>query len=189
MFKGILRRIALYVYRKIAVRHGVVVGSRVHIGPGSILSATRRLEVGEDAYIGKFCTIQCDGTIGRWVLIANNVGIVGRNDHDYRKIGTAIRWAPHIEDPGRAPQPADLIEIQDDVWIGYGAIVLSGVTVGRGSIVSAGAVVISSVPSYAIVRGNPATVVGHRFRRVVDIEAHELQLYGKVVSVKPYGAA
>src|SRR6478672_5014840 len=103
MFEGILRRVALYLYRKIAVRHGVVVGNRVHIGPGSILSATRRLEIGEDAYIGKFCTIQCDGTIGRWVLIANNVGIVGRSDHDYRKIGTAIRWAPHIEDPGRAP--------------------------------------------------------------------------------------
>ena len=188
MIRGIRQRIALYVYRKMAVRHGVVLGDRVHIGPGSILSATRRLEVGEDTYIGKFCTIQCDGTIGRWALIANNVGIVGRCDHDYRRIGTAIRWAPHVEDPARALQPADLIEIQDDVWIGYGAIVLSGVTVGRGSIISAGAVVIASVPPYAIVRGNPAIVVGRRFPRDVDIEAHELKLYGKIVSEKPYAA-
>src|SRR5262249_32754496 len=35
------------------------------IGLGSILSAPRRLEIGEDSYIGKFCTIQCEGTIGR----------------------------------------------------------------------------------------------------------------------------
>jgi acetyltransferase-like isoleucine patch superfamily enzyme len=68
-----------------------------------------------------------------WVLIANNVGIIGRRDHDYREVGTAIRWAPHVEDAARTLQPTDLIEIQDVVWIGYGAIVLSGVTVGRGS--------------------------------------------------------
>ena len=184
-----LSRIALYVYQKIAVRHGVVLGSRVHIGVGSILSAPRRLEIGEDSYIGKFCTIQCEGTIGRWVLIANNVGIIGRRDHDYREVGTAIRWAPHVEDAARTLQPTDLIEIQDDVWIGYGAIVLSGVTVGRGSIVGAGAVVTSSIPPYAIARGNPATVIDHRFHRDADIEAHELKLYGKIVSAKPYGTA
>jgi acetyltransferase-like isoleucine patch superfamily enzyme len=185
----IVRRIALYINRKIAVRQGVVLGNGVHIGPGSILAAAHRLEVGEDVYVGKFCTIQCDGKIGRWVLIANNVGIIGRHDHDYREIGTAIRWASHIDDPERAPRLSDLVEIQDDVWIGYGAIVLSGVSVGRGSIVSAGAVVFSSVPPYAIVRGNPAAVVGHRFRRDADIEAHELQLYGEIVSTKPYGVS
>jgi acetyltransferase-like isoleucine patch superfamily enzyme len=53
--------------------------------------------------------------------------------------------------------------IEDDVWIGYGAIVLSGVTVSRGAIIGAGAVVTTSVPAYAVVVGNPAKVIGRRF--------------------------
>ena len=53
--------------------------------------------------------------------------------------------------------------IEDDVWLGFGSIVLSGVTIGRGAVVGAGAVVSRDVPAYAIVTGNPAVVVGERF--------------------------
>lgn len=55
------------------------------------------------------------------------------------------------------------IVIGNDVWIGANAIVLSGVTVGDGSIVAAGAVVTKDVPPYSIVAGNPAKVVKYRF--------------------------
>jgi acetyltransferase-like isoleucine patch superfamily enzyme len=178
MINPIVRRIALYLNRKIAVRHGVVLGKDVHVGPGSIISAPRRLEIGDDVYIGKFCTIQCDGKIGRWVLIGNNVGIVGRRDHDYRQIGVPIRKANHVEDPDRVPTPSDIIEIGDDVWIGYGSVILSGIAVGRGAIVAAGSVVIADVPAYAIVGGNPARVIGRRFQSEADISTHERMLYG-----------
>ncbi len=47
--------------------------------------------------------------------------------------------------------------------MGYGAIVLSGVAIGRGAVVAAGAVVTNDVPSYGIVAGNPARLVGYRF--------------------------
>jgi acetyltransferase-like isoleucine patch superfamily enzyme len=53
--------------------------------------------------------------------------------------------------------------IEQDCWIGFGAIVLSGVTIGRGAIVAAGAVVTCDVPPYAIVAGNPVRVLGARF--------------------------
>ena len=52
------------------------------------------------------------------------------------------------------------IRIEDGAWIGAGAIILAGVTVGQKSIVGAGAVVTRDVPPYAIVAGNPAKVLG-----------------------------
>jgi carbonic anhydrase/acetyltransferase-like protein (isoleucine patch superfamily) len=66
--------------------------------------------------------------------------------------------------------------IEDDVWIGTRAIILHGVTVHRGAVVGAGAVVGRSVPPYAVVCGVPARVV--RFRWDVDtILVHEAALY------------
>ena len=55
------------------------------------------------------------------------------------------------------------IIIEDDVWLGYGALVLSGVRIGQGVIVAAGSVVTKSVPPYAIVGGNPARIIKFRF--------------------------
>ncbi|TMV88740.1 CatB-related O-acetyltransferase [Thioclava sp. BHET1] len=53
--------------------------------------------------------------------------------------------------------------IGPDVWLGFGAMVLPGVTIGAGAIVGAGAVVAHDVPPYAVVAGNPAQVVRMRF--------------------------
>ena len=53
--------------------------------------------------------------------------------------------------------------VDDDVWIGYRAIILDGVHLGQGCVVAAGAVVSSDVPPYAIVDGVPARVIRYRF--------------------------
>jgi hypothetical protein len=53
--------------------------------------------------------------------------------------------------------------VGNDVWIGHGAILLRGITVGNGAVIGAGAVVTKDVPSYAIVAGNPARVLRMRF--------------------------
>lgn len=55
------------------------------------------------------------------------------------------------------------IVLEDDVWIGCNALILSGVTIGRGAIVGAGAVVAKDIPPYSIVVGNPARIVKKRF--------------------------
>ena len=55
------------------------------------------------------------------------------------------------------------ITIGNDVWIGFRALVLSGVNIGDGAVIAAGAVVASDVPPYAIVVGNPAKVIRYRF--------------------------
>lgn len=168
------RRLRAWLYRRIAVGGRVELGAGVHVGPGSRLWAPNRLTVGADSYVGRWCTIEADGSIGRGVLIANAVGIVGRLDHDFRALGVSVRRAPWVGDPGRGGQ-AGRVEIGDDVWIGYGAIVLSGVTIGRGAIIAAGAVVTRDVAPYAIAGGNPARRIGTRFSPA-EIIAHEAAL-------------
>jgi acetyltransferase-like isoleucine patch superfamily enzyme len=163
-------------YRSFAVRENVQLGKRVHIGLGSTLWAPQHMTIADDVYIGKFCTIECDGSIGSGVLIANLVGLVGRLDHDFRTVGLPVRFAPWIGGEGYAGRGLGLeVTIGDDVWIGYGSVVLSGVTVGRGAIVAAGTVVVEDVPSYSIVRGNPGVVVGQRFESA-EIRRHEMLL-------------
>ena len=150
--------------RLLSVRGGVKLGPGVHVGPFSILWAARRLDIGAGSYIGKFCTIQVNGRIGHGVLIANNVGIVGRLDHEYRVPGAPLRGGRWVgDDPGLADLPENRIEIGDDVWIGFGSVVLSGIRIGEGAIIAAGSVVTQDVGDYEIVAGSPAAARGRRF--------------------------
>lgn len=59
------------------------------------------------------------------------------------------------------------IKICDDVWIGYGAVILSGITIGQGAIIAAGNIVTTNVPAYAIVGGNPAKFIKYRFEESI----------------------
>jgi maltose O-acetyltransferase len=59
------------------------------------------------------------------------------------------------------------VTISDDVWIGMRVIILPGVTIGRGAIIGAGAVVTKDVPPYCVAVGNPARVVRNRLEREV----------------------
>jgi acetyltransferase-like isoleucine patch superfamily enzyme len=172
--RDIFRLIWQTIYRPYAVRKNVSIGSSVHIGLGSILWAPKHLSVGNDVYIGKGCTIQVDGKIGNYVLIANHVGIVGRFDHNYKTVGIPIRYAPWIGDQPTTLSDGGVI-IDEDVWIGFGAIILSGVHIGRGAIVAAGAVVTKDIEPYEIVGGIPAQVIGKRFS-TEEIMEHELGL-------------
>lgn len=150
-------------HARLAVRGNVEVGARVRVGFGSLVWAPNLLTIGHDTAIGRFCTVACDGEIGSGVLIADHVGIVGRHDVDWREVGVPVRYAHWIGSPTyRGPGHGLRIVVEDDVWVGHGAILLSGVRIGRGAAVAAGAVVRDDVPPYAIVAGDPARVAGQR---------------------------
>lgn len=177
MIGGVLKRVLEKAYNLYAVRHGVRLGKNVHIGIGSILWAPGRLDVGESVYIGKYCTIECDGAIGAHSMLGNQVGLIGRHDHDIWDVERSLRYSRWVGDRNRdgpgAPQSG--IEIGPDVWIGYGSIVLSGTIIGRGAVVAAGSVVTKDVAPYSIVAGCPAVQKGTRFSHA-EIEKHERHL-------------
>lgn len=144
-----------------SLRGNVEVGAGFSVDHRSTLWAPRRLVVGDDVRIGSDVRIEVDGSIGDGALVASRVGIVGRTDHDRHQVGVPIRRARWVgDDPDRLSRP---VRIGADVWLGYGATILSGVRIGDASIVGAGAVVRADVPAGAIVAGNPAVVVGSRF--------------------------
>ena len=105
--------------------------------------------------------------------------MIGKYDHDYSKIGVNIKDAPWIGDESYDFKGKNQkIIIEDDVWIGFGSIVFTGIHVHRGAIIAAGSIVTKDVPPYAIVAGNPAQIKGYRFNSE-QISEHEKVLYGK----------
>lgn len=111
--------------RLISVRRGVTLAPDVHIGPFTIVSYPTRLTIGANTYIGKSCTIQVGGSIGRGVLIANNVGIVGRIDHEYRTpmVTTALPYHSPEFDYLQDGVNGVVVENPDDVVAHAGAVV------------------------------------------------------------------
>lgn len=149
-------------------------GRDLHVGKGSRLWAPKRLSIGNCVYIGKHVQIEANCRIGNYCLLANRVVIVGRHDHDFSAVGFPMRFAPWLGSK-RFPSPYADEEavIEDDVWLGYGTVVLTGVTVGRGSIVAAGSVVTRDITPYSIAAGVPARVIGQRFADSDTIARHE----------------
>jgi chloramphenicol O-acetyltransferase type B len=151
------------------IRHRwVVYGRNVHVQWSVRIAAQNKLvRMGNDVGIGDYCTINTDVIIGNAVLVGSNVGLVARDAHSAYLPGSTMFASPR--------GTMQRIVIEDDVWIGFGSVVLSGVTIGRGSVIAAGSVVTKDVPAYSIVAGLPAQVLKPRFT-AEEIEVHERAL-------------
>ncbi|MDW7646345.1 MAG: DapH/DapD/GlmU-related protein [Desulfuromonadales bacterium] len=153
------------------------IGNNFHAGRNVVLWAKKNIIIKDNCYIGRFSQIECSANIGNNVMFGNNVAIVGKYDHNFQQIGSPTRLASQIRDSNYNWKGIDLeVVIDDDVWVGYGSIIIGGVRIRRGSIVAAGSVVTKDVPPYAIVGGNPAKIIGYRFNQE-EIELHESKLY------------
>jgi acetyltransferase-like isoleucine patch superfamily enzyme len=144
---------------------------------GVFLWAKHSIIIGNNFYIGKYSFIECDVIIGNNVIFANYVSLVGRYDHNYQQMGTPTRLASQIRDKTYSWKGLNQkIEIGDDVWIGTGSIILSGVKIGEGSIIAAGSVVTKDVDAYSIFGGNPAKKLRNRFDSDDQLKEH-IKLY------------
>lgn len=116
--------------------------------------------------------------IGAFCSIADDVTIFGGGEHRLDWVTTyPLRIA--FNSPGAGhdghPHTKGPTVIGNDVWIGHGAMIVSGVTVGDGACIGAGAVVTRDVPAYAVVAGNPAKVVRRRFDEASVAKLQEIQ--------------
>jgi acetyltransferase-like isoleucine patch superfamily enzyme len=175
-----------FVYRrvnlKLAIRGPIEFSRDLRVGCGTTIKAPTHMKIGAGVSIGAYTSIACDGRIGDGVLISSNVGIVGRYDHDHKEIGNYISQSRWIYDPSeKVKDRRNEIIIEDDVWIGFGAVILSGITISRGAVVAAGSVVIHDVEPYSIVAGSPARKISERFNEL-QRTAHESALSEKRLS-------
>lgn len=151
-------KLAIYycVNHSIGIRQAKI-GKSSNIHSTVILRQSYNIEIGEGCLINHNNVLQAgkvDGKIkiGNYVHTGANVMMIAFNHaFDTRDIPT-IQQDYYDSD----------IIIEDDVWIGGGSILLAGITVGKGAIIAAGAVVNEDVPPYAIVGGVPAKVLKYR---------------------------
>ena len=105
-------------------------------------------------------------TIGKYCSIAYGVKIIASGEHYYGRAANYPFRARCLGDDGESETSSKgEVRIGNDVWMGARAIVLSGVTIGDGAVIGAGAVVTSDIPPYAIAVGVPARVLRYRFSK------------------------
>ena len=110
--------------------------------------------IGDKLIIGKFCAI-ARGV--KFIMNGANHSMSGISTYPFQ-----IFWNEWKSQNLEFPYKGDTV-IGNDVWIGYEAVIMAGVKIGDGAIIAAKSVVTKDVPAYAIVGGNPVTVIRQRF--------------------------
>lgn len=101
--------------------------------------------------------------IGNFCSIADNVTFILNGEHNlYTLSSFPFRVQSLRHQSFEAGSKGDIV-VGDDVWIGHGCTILSGVVVGQGAVLASGALINESVPPYAIVGGIPAKIIRYRF--------------------------
>ena len=113
--------------------------------------------IGDKLIIGKFCAIARGA---KFIMNGANHKMSGISTYPFQIFGNG--WEKVMPKPGELPFKGDTV-IGNDVWIGYEALFMPGVKVGNGAIISSRSVVVSDVPAYTVVGGNPGRVIKQRF--------------------------
>jgi len=139
----------------------IVIGRGSYIG-GAIVDSTITVskkdfdEGVHNIHIGQFCS-----------LSYNLYFTINRN-HDHKSVTMAGSLLIKRNEQCRIKKKGQIL-IQNDVWIGHSCQIMNGVTIHNGAVVAANSNVVSDVPPYAIVGGNPASVIGYRFKKdIID---------------------
>lgn len=109
-------------------------------------------------------------TIGNYVSIGPGVQFLLGVNHQMRTITTYPLYSRLIAASNRDAVTNGEIIIEDEVWLGTDAVVMSGVRIGKGAMIAAGSIVTKDVPPYAIVGGIPAKLIRYKFSaEIIDI--------------------
>jgi len=114
--------------------YGIEVGRRFSVNSGTIIDGRGGITIGDDVMIGPHTAIYSSG-------------------HNFTQLDRPMSSLDHIMSP---------VVIKDDVWIGAHVCIPGGVTIGKGAVVAAGAVVTNDVEDYMIVSGVPAKSISKR---------------------------
>ena len=151
-------------------------GKGVYFRPmSSDIKGIENLSIGDGSSIPKGSTFYCTRAelrIGNKVIFGPKPTII-TGDHRMDIIG---KYIIDVTDEEKLPEQDAPVTIEDDCWIGANVTILKGVSIGRGTVVAAGAVVNRDIPPYSIAGGVPAKVLKFRFTPEQIIE-HEKKLY------------
>lgn len=165
--KKVRKKILMNLYKKLFKK----VGKNFIFDPFDRFSY-ETISIGDNVFIGSgACLAASDSAIfiGNKVMFGPNVTIMG-GDHRMDVIGKYMFDVKEKTEETDKP-----VFIEDDTWIGSGAIILKGVTIAKGSIVAAGSLVLKSCEPYSIIGGVPAKILKKRFTEEQIIE-HEKKL-------------
>lgn len=137
-------------------------GKHVFFAQGSRFNRWDHVTICDHVSIGRNATFICTLAsikIGSYTMFGPNVTMITGGHR------TDIQGRPMmvITDKEKLPENDRDIILEGDNWIGANAVILKGVTIGKGAVVAAGAVVSHDVPPYSIVGGIPAKVIKYRF--------------------------
>ncbi len=155
----------------VRIGRGVKLGSAILRGRNSIgdhSELSGDITIGYASTLGTGCILRGSVTVGNYCQFGPRVSLFSRN-HPFDYVTTYVNMAL-LDGLMKSLQVQVPIAVENDVWIGCGAVVTKGVTVRNGAVVGANSVVTDDVPEYAIVAGNPARIIRKRFDdRIIEL--------------------
>jgi acetyltransferase-like isoleucine patch superfamily enzyme len=154
---GIVRslvQLARYAIVRLTLRRKLQAGRNVTFGRKILLRPPQFVRLGDNVHIASYFITEANLEVGSDVLISTRVACIG-NDHAFDDASKTICEGGRL--------PPSLVVIEGDNLIGFGAILIGNVRVGRGCIVGAGSVVVSDLPPYWVCAGVPARPIRRRY--------------------------
>ncbi|WP_299007652.1 CatB-related O-acetyltransferase [uncultured Shewanella sp.] len=177
----IKKKVYCFLYRDCSFESFCVINKKVELSKTKFLEGARLgthskvigSSVGCYTSIGSRCNIS-NTTLGNFCSISWNVTINARNHELYRPTTSAFPYVKRMGFTDKDELTHEKCRIGNDVWIGTGAVILSGVSIGDGAVVGAGSIVTKDVLPFEIVAGTPARVIKKRFNQKQILELLEL---------------
>lgn len=156
---------AKFIWKKQNRHNNTRMGKICNLSEAELIRKSK-VKIGKNTY--GTINIHSSGHNDEGLIIGDNCSISSQahfllgGEHDYSCI-TTFPYKELIFGLNGESKTKGKIIIHDEVWVGCNALILSGVKIGKGAIIAAGAVVVKDVPPYAIVGGNPSRIIKYRF--------------------------